>query len=70
MHLQCHADRRIHPARPYQALLHHDNSPKLSTGYAGVIPLALVPPLAFAVMNPRVPAQPAGAAGQGAARTA
>lgn len=25
------------------------------TGYAGMLPLALVPPLWFAVMNPRVP---------------
>jgi hypothetical protein len=24
-------------------------------GYAGMLPLALVPPLWFAVMNPRVP---------------
>jgi len=26
-------------------------------GYAGMIPLALVPPLWFAVMNPRVPSR-------------
>jgi len=30
-------------------------SPKLPTGYTGMLPLALVPPLWFKVMNPRVP---------------
>lgn len=62
VHLQRHADHHTHPARPYQALLHHDDSPKLPTGYAGMVPLALVPPLWFAVMNPRVEALRAAAA--------
>jgi alkane 1-monooxygenase len=59
VHLQRHADHHTHPARPYQLLLHHDDSPKLPTGYGGMVPLALVPPLWFALMNRRVPAQPA-----------
>ena len=62
VHLQRHADHHTHPARPYQALLHHDDSPKLPTGYAGMIPLALLPPLWFALMNPRVTARRAAAA--------
>jgi alkane 1-monooxygenase len=56
IHLQRHADHHTHPARPYQALRHLDGSPKLPAGYAGMIPLALVPPLWFAAMNPRVEA--------------
>ena len=67
IHLQRHADHHTHPARPYQALLHHDDSPKLPTGYAGMVPLALIPPLWFAVMNPRVPAQPSGMSNAGQA---
>jgi alkane 1-monooxygenase len=56
IHLQRHADHHTHPARPYQALRHLDASPKLPAGYAGMIPLAVIPPLWFAVMNPRVDA--------------
>ena len=56
IHLQRHADHHTHPTRPYQALRHIDASPKLPAGYAGMIPLAMVPPLWFAVMNPRVEA--------------
>jgi alkane 1-monooxygenase len=56
IHLQRHADHHTHPARPYQALRHLDESPKLPAGYAGMIPLAVIPPLWFAVMNPRVDA--------------
>jgi len=70
VHLQRHADHHTHPARPYQALLHHDDSPKLPTGYAGMVPLALVPPLWFALMNRRVPGQTAGPARQGETRSA
>lgn len=55
VHLQRHADHHLNPSRPYAALQPRDASPKLPTGYAGMIPIALVPPLWFAVMNPRVP---------------
>jgi alkane 1-monooxygenase len=41
--------------RPYAALQPQAESPKLPTGYAGMVPIALLPPLWFAVMNPRVP---------------
>jgi len=55
VHLQRHADHHLNPMRPYAALQPQAESPKLPTGYAGMIPIALVPPLWFAVMNPRVP---------------
>lgn len=55
VHLQRHADHHLEPSRPYAALQPREGSPKLPTGYAGMLPLALLPPLWFAVMNPRVP---------------
>ena len=55
VHLQRHADHHVNPSRPYAALQPRDESPKLPTGYADMLPLALLPPLWFAVMNPRVP---------------
>lgn len=55
VHLQRHADHHLNPMRPYAALQPQAESPKLPTGYAGMVPLAFVPPLWFAVMNPRVP---------------
>jgi alkane 1-monooxygenase len=54
IHLQRHADHHLEPGRPYAALQPRAGSPKLPTGYAGMLPLALVPPLWFRVMNPRV----------------
>ncbi|OHU26883.1 alkane 1-monooxygenase [Mycobacteroides franklinii] len=53
-HLQRHSDHHAHPVRRYQTLLHHDEAPQLPTGYAGMILLALVPPLWRRVMDPRV----------------
>ncbi|MDA1118815.1 MAG: alkane 1-monooxygenase [Proteobacteria bacterium] len=55
VHLQRHADHHLNPMRPYAALQPRADSPKLPTGYTGMLPLAAVPPLWFAVMNPRVP---------------
>lgn len=55
VHLQRHADHHLNPMRPYAALQPQEESPKLPTGYAGMVPVALVPPLWFAVMNARVP---------------
>lgn len=60
VHLQRHADHHLNPGRPYQALQPQAESPKLPAGYPVMVPLALVPPLWFAVMNPR--ARLAGAA--------
>jgi alkane 1-monooxygenase len=58
VHLQRHADHHVNPTRPYAALQPQAESPKLPMGYPGMVPLAFVPPLWFAVMNPRVPAPP------------
>lgn len=52
-YLQRHADHHLNPSRPYQALRYRPHTPKLPAGYAAMLPLALVPPLWFAVMNPR-----------------
>jgi alkane 1-monooxygenase len=57
VHLQRHADHHMNPMRPYAALQPHEESPQLPMGYPGMVPLAFVPPLWFAVMNPRVPPQ-------------
>ncbi|MEH3054481.1 MAG: alkane 1-monooxygenase [Patulibacter minatonensis] len=53
-HLQRHSDHHAHPLRRYQVLRHFDDAPNLPTGYAGMIVLAVVPPLYFALMNKRV----------------
>jgi alkane 1-monooxygenase len=53
LNLQRHSDHHVHAWKPYpelQAL----PSPQLPTGYAGCILLAALPPLWFAVMQPRL----------------
>ncbi len=55
-HLQRHSDHHAFPLRRYQVLRHYDEAPQLPTGYAGMYVLALLPPLWFRVMNPRVEA--------------
>jgi len=55
-HLQRHSDHHANPKRRYQVLRHFDESPQLPNGYAGMVVLAMVPPLWFRVMNPRVEA--------------
>ncbi len=53
-HLQRHSDHHANPTRRYQTLRDFEQSPVLPTGYAGMIVLALVPPLFRRVMDPRV----------------
>jgi alkane 1-monooxygenase len=53
-HLQRHSDHHANPTRRYQTLRDFAESPTLPTGYAGMIVLALVPPLWRRVMDPRV----------------
>ena len=53
-HLQRHSDHHANPIRRYQALRHMDEAPQLPTGYAGMIVLAIMPPLWRAVMDRRV----------------
>lgn len=52
--LQRHSDHHAYPRRRYQVLRHHEESPQLPSGYATMVVLALVPPLWFKVMDPRV----------------
>lgn len=58
--LQRHSDHHAYAKRRYQVLRHHESSPQLPNGYAGMIVLALIPPLWRAVMDPRVRAYYAG----------
>lgn len=51
-----HSDHHANASRAYPILQHIDEAPQLPTGYAGMLLLALVPPLWFRVMNPRVDA--------------
>lgn len=53
-HLQRHSDHHANPTRRYQCLRDFEESPALPTGYAGMIVLALLPPLWRRVMDPRV----------------
>ncbi|HLT37668.1 MAG TPA: alkane 1-monooxygenase [Enhygromyxa sp.] len=51
-----HSDHHYLASREYDRLRHRDDAPQLPTGYAGMLLLALVPPLWFRVMDPRVQA--------------
>jgi alkane 1-monooxygenase len=53
-HLQRHSDHHANPIRRYQALRHVPQAPQLPTGYAGMIVLAVVPPVWRSVMDHRV----------------
>ncbi|HUB73831.1 MAG TPA: alkane 1-monooxygenase [Solirubrobacteraceae bacterium] len=53
-HLQRHSDHHANPIRRYQALRHVDEAPQLPTGYAGMILLAVLPPLWKRMMDHRV----------------
>ena len=51
-----HSDHHANPRRPYPVLRHFDEAPQLPTGYPGMMVLAAVPPLFFAVMHRRLDA--------------
>ncbi|HEX3510023.1 MAG TPA: alkane 1-monooxygenase [Solirubrobacteraceae bacterium] len=53
-HLQRHSDHHANPMRRYQALRHVEEAPQLPTGYAGMILLAVCPPLWRRAMDHRV----------------
>jgi alkane 1-monooxygenase len=53
-HLQRHSDHHANPIRRYQALRHVEEAPQLPTGYAGMILLAVIPPLWRRTMDHRV----------------
>ncbi|WP_343486879.1 alkane 1-monooxygenase [Allomuricauda sp. d1] len=50
-----HSDHHYKSAKKYQVLDYHDISPQMPYGYPTSMILSLVPPLWFAIMNPRVP---------------
>lgn len=49
-----HADHHAHASRPYPILRSLEKGPQLPTGYPGMILVALVPPVWFRVMDPRL----------------
>jgi alkane 1-monooxygenase len=49
-----HSDHHYRPNRKYQVLRHFDEAPQMPTGYPGMMLLALVPPLWFAVMHRQI----------------
>jgi alkane 1-monooxygenase len=53
-HLQRHSDHHANPMRRYQSLRHFDEAPQLPTGYAGMIVVAMIPPLWRRMMDHRV----------------
>lgn len=54
--LQLHSDHHAHMNKPYERLRTVRAAPQLPAGYPTMVLAALVPPLWFAVMDPRIPA--------------
>ncbi len=52
--LQRHSDHHAMANLPYTLLKHHESAPQLPSGYPGMILLALIPPLWFKLMDPKV----------------
>ncbi len=52
--LSRHSDHHYIASRKYQILRHIDESPQMPTGYPGMMLMATVPPLWFAVMNKKI----------------
>jgi len=53
-HLQRHSDHHAHPSRCYQSLRSAAEAPELPSGYGTMIVVALITPLWYRVMDPRV----------------
>lgn len=49
-----HSDHHYNANRKYQILRHFEEAPQMPTGYLAMMPLALIPPLWFKIMNPLV----------------
>jgi alkane 1-monooxygenase len=49
--LSRHSDHHYIPSKKYQILNHYDQSPQMPTGYPGMMLLATIPPLWFALMH-------------------
>lgn len=52
--LSRHSDHHANSSKKYQTLSSHEEGPQMPTGYPGMILLALVPPLWFKIINPRI----------------
>jgi len=52
-----HADHHANPGRHYAALRHFSQAPQLPTGYAGMVLVALCPPLFRGLVHPRLEAE-------------
>jgi alkane 1-monooxygenase len=52
--LQRHSDHHANAIKRYQVLDHHQESPQLPFGYPTMIIIALIPPVWFKLMNPRL----------------
>lgn len=52
--LSRHSDHHYKASKKYQLLEHIDESPQMPAGYPGMIIMALIPPLWFSIMNPRI----------------
>ena len=52
--LQRHSDHHYNAIKRYQVLDHYDQSPQLPFGYPTMILVAMVPPLWFRMMDPRL----------------
>ena len=55
LNLARHSDHHAVAARRYQELRHVEQAPQLPGGYAAMVMLALLPPLWFRIINPRIP---------------
>lgn len=54
--LSRHSDHHFLASRKYQTLRYHEQSPQMPTGYPGMMLIALLPPLWFRLMHPRLAA--------------
>jgi alkane 1-monooxygenase len=54
LNVQRHAHHHAQPMLPYQQLEDRPAAPRLPTGYFGMMIVALIPPLWFAMMDPRL----------------
>ncbi|MFV8752952.1 alkane 1-monooxygenase [Nannocystaceae bacterium ST9] len=54
--LQRHSDHHYLASREYDRLRHYEDVPQLPAGYATMVVVALIPPLWFRIMDPRVSA--------------
>jgi alkane 1-monooxygenase len=52
--LSRHADHHAFPSRPYHTLRSYSDAPTLPGGYAGLVIPALIPPLWYALVHPKI----------------